>query len=118
MCKKLFFNEFYNMLVHIGKVIKRLVKEKGFTVTEFAEKINYSRRNVYEIFDKNTIDTGLLVKIGKLLNENLFLNYISETDIYKYKSNKTTKEEMEEILLLLKTEVKKLKEISAVKHKK
>lgn len=99
------------MSIHIGKIIQRLVKEKGFTVTDFAKKINYSRRNVYEIFEKNTIDTGLLIKIGKLLNDNLFLHYISEADILKYKNANTTKEELEDILINLKMEVKKLKDL-------
>ena len=76
------------MAVHIGKVIKGLVKQKGLGVTAFADKINYSRRNVYEIFDRETIDTGLLIKIGKILSENLFFNYLSDEEIAEYKNDK------------------------------
>ncbi|MBL7909915.1 MAG: helix-turn-helix transcriptional regulator [Bacteroidia bacterium] len=78
------------MAIHIGEIIKNLVKKKGISVTDFADKINYSRRNVYEIFDKKSIDTELLVKIGKILEQNLFLNYISEKDISELINNKKT----------------------------
>lgn len=99
------------MSIHIGKIIKKLVKEKGISVTEFADKINYSRRNVYEIFDKENIDTGLLVKIGKVLEENLFLNYLSDSDVSLFKNSKSTSEELQEILNNLRAEVGKLKDI-------
>lgn len=84
------FAEFSCMAIHIGEIIKNLVKKKGISVTDFADKINYSRRNVYEIFDKKSIDTELLVKIGKILEQNLFLNYISEKDISELINNKKT----------------------------
>ncbi|UPT68628.1 MAG: helix-turn-helix domain-containing protein [Sphingobacteriales bacterium JAD_PAG50586_3] len=69
------------MAVHIGKIIQALVKSKGISVTDFADMVNYSRRNVYEIFEKPTIDTGLLIKISKVLKKNLFFEYIKEEEI-------------------------------------
>ena len=100
------------MVVHIGKVIKKLVKKKGISVTGFADMINYSRRNVYEIFGRETIDTGLLIKISKVLEQNLFLNYISDSDLSELKNSKSTSEELKDILDNLKLEVKKIKEIN------
>lgn len=106
----LLFMEFSLMSIHIGKIIKKLVKKKAISVTDFADKINYSRRNVYEIFDRETIDSGLLIKINKVLEENLFLNYLTDEDINKFKNSKSTPEELKEILNNLKSEIKKLVE--------
>lgn len=45
------------------------------SVTEFAKKINYSRRNIYSIFEKESIDTSLLKKIGDILEIDFFVDY-------------------------------------------
>jgi predicted transcriptional regulator len=50
--------------LHIGKQIEEVLNSKGFTVAEFARRINKSRENVYSIFKRKTMDTGLLQKIG------------------------------------------------------
>ena len=71
------------MKVHIGKKIKEAVDKSGMTVTEFAEKINYSRRNIYsmlrlrsaQVFSKESIDTQLLLKIGKVLDQDFFNHF-------------------------------------------
>lgn len=99
------------MLIHIGKIIKKAVKKKGISVTDFADKINYSRRNVYEIFDRETIDTSLLIKINKILEENLFIHYLSESDINELKNSQPTPEGLKEIVNDLKSEIARLKEI-------
>jgi predicted transcriptional regulator len=69
------------MSIHIGKIIKDIVKSRQMDVTEFAKKINYTRRNAYKIFNKPSIDTNLLVKINKVLGENLFLNYLTDQEM-------------------------------------
>ena len=66
------------MKMHIGKKIQEAVKRSGMSVTEFAEKINYSRRNIYSIFDKESIDTSLLVKISEVLGHDFFSHYNSD----------------------------------------
>lgn len=45
------------------------------SVTEFASKINYSRRNIYSIFEKESIDTSLLGKISEVLGQDFFMHY-------------------------------------------
>ena len=64
-----------HMKPHIGKKIQEAVKKSGMSVTEFAEKINYSRRNIYSIFEKESIDTSLLVKISEVLSHDFFAHY-------------------------------------------
>ncbi len=107
------------MSIHIGEIIKNLVKSKGISVTEFADKINYSRRNVYEIFDKKTIDTGLLIKIGSVLGKNLFLLYVSDMEIAEHKADKkSTNDELVETVAQLKNIVTSLEKVDSVKFKK
>jgi hypothetical protein len=60
------------MEFHIGKLIKKRLEEIGMTKTEFARRINKTSQNVYDIFDRKTIDTGLLTAISETLNYNFF----------------------------------------------
>jgi len=63
---------------HIGQQIKIVIEQKGITITEFAKRINKSRENVYSIFTRKTIDTGLLAVISDVLDYDFFKN-LSET---------------------------------------
>src|SRR5688572_14952948 len=63
------------MKIHIGKKIKEAVKKSGMSVTEFAAQINYSRRNIYSIFEKESVDTSLLIKISEVLGQDFFTHY-------------------------------------------
>jgi hypothetical protein len=60
------------MEIHIGKLIKNRLEEIGMTKTEFARRINRTSQNVYDIFERKTIDTGLLFKISTILDSNFF----------------------------------------------
>ena len=62
-------------MVHIGEIIKRVVKEKGLSVTEFGKRISKHRRNVYDIFKRESVDTELLQKISKVLEHDFFIYY-------------------------------------------
>lgn len=48
------------------------------TVVRFADKLSYSRANVYKIFEKKSIDTDLLMRISSILEFDFFKE-ISET---------------------------------------
>jgi transcriptional regulator with XRE-family HTH domain len=74
----------YMKPVHIGKQIKEVFEKRGYTVAEFARRINMSRENVYSIFKRKTIDTGLLLNISKVLEHDFFVLYLTlNTDINK-----------------------------------
>ncbi|UPT65604.1 MAG: helix-turn-helix domain-containing protein [Sphingobacteriales bacterium JAD_PAG50586_3] len=98
------------MAVHIGKIIQALVKSKGISVTDFADMVNYSRRNVYEIFEKATIDTGLLIKISKVLKKNLFFEYITEDEAIEYANTLSNENELLAAIKDVKKTVTELKE--------
>ena len=102
------------MSVHIGKIIKETLKSKNIDVADFAHKINYTRGNAYKIFNKKSIDTDLLFKISKVLDENLFFNYITSDEIIKYKNDKVNSSDILSLLneikeILTPSQKKKLK---------
>jgi transcriptional regulator with XRE-family HTH domain len=70
-------------MLHIGKKIKEVLDLSNLNVAEFARKISVTRVNVYNIFERDTIDTGLLKKISKVLNHDFFSYYTSELPMVK-----------------------------------
>lgn len=56
----------------IGQIIKERVKSQNVNVTEFAKNIGMERTNVYDIYERESIDTGLLKKIGHELHYDFF----------------------------------------------
>jgi len=70
------------MAIHIGKRIKEELYKQGISVSTFAKKINRSRNVVYDIFERESIDTALLNKIGLILRLDFFSIY-SEQKEYK-----------------------------------
>ena len=66
------------MPIHIGRKIKEIFYKSRIRVYEFANGINKSRNVIYYIFKQETIDTGLLQKIGEVLNHDFFPYYIKD----------------------------------------
>jgi hypothetical protein len=66
------------MEIHIGQLIKKRLQETGVSKTEFARRINKTSQNVYDIFERKTIDTGLLYTISTILDFNFFEPYSLE----------------------------------------
>lgn len=56
----------------IGQLIKERIDAQNLQVTEFAKLIGTERSNVYNIFERESIDTGLLKKIGQVLHYDFF----------------------------------------------
>lgn len=89
----------FESMIHIGNQIKQLLEEKGLSISEFARRINFSRENVYSIFKRQTLDTGLLQKINKVLDYDFFQYYDAnakvstvredDTVVYKISTSKT-----------------------------
>lgn len=59
----------------IGQEVKKIVKKRGFTVEEMASALNVSKPNIFDIYRRQTIDTGLLERLCKVLNYNFFQYY-------------------------------------------
>ena len=65
-------------MINIGKLIHEQVKRQGKSVTWLAQQLNYSRTNLYKIFDKTSIDTDVLLRISQALNYDFFALYSQE----------------------------------------
>jgi hypothetical protein len=61
--------------MHIGEKIKARAKELRIGPTELARAIKTSKQNVYGIYLRETIDTGLLQKLSKALEFDFFAYY-------------------------------------------
>src|ERR1043166_5553304 len=68
------------MAIHIGKRIKEELYKQDMSVSTFARKINKSRNVVYDIFDRESIDTSLLNKIGLILRVDFFSLYSDQRE--------------------------------------
>ena len=63
--------------VEIGEKIKEVFDHRHLKLTDFADELGTVRQNVYRIFKKRHLDTGLLLKISQVLNHNFFQYYVS-----------------------------------------
>lgn len=92
--------------IHIGKQIKEVFDKKGFTVTEFAKRINKSRENIYSIFKRKTIDTGLLQIISGVLEYDFFTLYSSNDSSIEIEGLQEQNKLLREMNSLLKSKAK------------
>ena len=72
-----------DMSIHIGAIIKEELYKQGISVSAFAKKINRSRNVVYDIFERESIDTSLLNKIGLILHSDFFSVYSGQKEYRK-----------------------------------
>lgn len=65
--------------MHIGKRINQVVRQKGVSITWLAKKIHCDRRNIYDIFQRECIDTILLQRISMALEYDFFKDLSDDT---------------------------------------
>lgn len=87
--------------IHIGKKIKEILDKTPISVVDFAKGINLTRNGAYKVFEKETIDTGQLLSISKVLDHDFFA-YYEGIEVSGVKENKSeygyaTKDELEEV---------------------
>lgn len=73
--------------IHIGKKIKEVLDKTPISVVDFAKSINLTRNGAYKVFEKETIDTGQLQAISKVLNHDFF-NYYEQNPSSSAKETK------------------------------
>ena len=61
--------------MHIGKLIREQVDKQGKSGVWLANQLSCSRTNIYKIYDRPSIDTGLLLRISLILDYNFFAPY-------------------------------------------
>ena len=64
-----------NTTLVIGELIKEELKRQGKTSVWLAKELGCHRTNIYKVYGRATIDTGMLFHISKLLNVDFFKMY-------------------------------------------
>ena len=67
----------------IGILIKEELEKQERSITWFARKLSCDRSNIYRLFQKECIDTNLLVRISILLGKDFFSDlsdYVKEKE--------------------------------------
>lgn len=65
--------------MHIGQRIREVLSQKHKPVTWLAREIDCERTNVYNIFSRKEISTGLLQKICIILEHDFFKELSEDT---------------------------------------
>ncbi|OFY63773.1 MAG: hypothetical protein A3H98_06800 [Bacteroidetes bacterium RIFCSPLOWO2_02_FULL_36_8] len=108
------------MNFHIGEKIKTVVEKRGITKAELARRLNMSSTNIHKIFNRKSIDTGLLTSLSKELEFDFFNFYENQTTSTKHPAQKRFTEEAEKYKLnpvALSKEIARLKEEMMRKEK-
>lgn len=116
-------------MIHIGREIRDTVKRKKVSISQLADMINKSRPLVYDIFERESIDTGLLQKLSEVLEFNFFSfyqsgysaeepqeNYHARTENIEELKKKLSQKEQE--LDIAKNEIQYLKKINTLLEEK
>ena len=65
----------FGYMIHIGEEIQERLRKKRMKVVDFSRKIDTNRNNIYDIFNRKSIDSGLLMKISEALEFDFFRLY-------------------------------------------
>lgn len=65
-------------MIHIGQQIKEELHRQERSVSWLARKLVCDRSTVYAIFDRQSINTDVLLQISRILNVNFFEIYNRE----------------------------------------
>lgn len=58
--------------MHIGNIIKQTMEEQGRTTVWLAKQLSCNRSFIYRIYERPTIDTGVLKLISIALDRDFF----------------------------------------------
>ena len=76
----------YKNDVHLGQEIKRVLDEKHIPVSEFARRICCHRKNVYDIFNRKSLDIDRVIMISELLDYDFIENcYRAKPEALEFK---------------------------------
>ena len=65
-------------MMHIGRHIQKVLKDKGYTVVWFAKELSCHRTTIYKAFEKSSIDTQDLMRVSRVLNYDFFSDLSKE----------------------------------------
>ena len=76
----------------IGELIELEVRKQELSITDFANKICCRRNNVYNIFNRNSIDLALLARISNVLQHNFFYDIADDFSLVEITQDETAQE--------------------------
>lgn len=112
--------------IHIGTLINHRITESGIEMSRICKLLNYTPNEVAQIFQQEHIESGVLLKLSKLLQYDFFRIYSQHLILYapiaaenqtslsslpNFRKNIYTKELIDFILELVKTEQKTKQQI-------
>jgi transcriptional regulator with XRE-family HTH domain len=59
---------------HHGLLLERMIREKGYSISEFAQRITVNRRTVYNWLNQPILSAATIAAIDKALNSDYFAN--------------------------------------------
>jgi len=72
------------MKINAGQLVREVFKSTGLSVTELGKRVGTTRQNIYRIFDRKSIDSALLFRLGKAMSYDFykhFSDYMSDEGI-------------------------------------
>ena len=60
---------------HRGEIVQNAVKTSGFSVTTVAQRLNVTRKQVYNYFDNQKLPYETIIKIGKVIHFDFSENF-------------------------------------------
>ena len=66
--------------VHIGKEIRKVMKQRRITVVEVAAMLNLHRQSVYDMLSRDNIDVKRLALISELLDYDFYNALFGKSD--------------------------------------
>lgn len=58
--------------MHVGKRIREVLDEQGRAASWLAMKIHCERTNIYNVFKREDVSVGLLMKVSRILGHDFF----------------------------------------------
>jgi hypothetical protein len=87
------------MKQHQGEIIERAVRRSEISITELARRINTNRRSLYNWFQKPTLETSIIERIGKAIDHDFSSDFPNPPGIEKIKLNHKQSAEQVECVL-------------------
>jgi transcriptional regulator with XRE-family HTH domain len=106
-------------IIEIGQKIREVFENRNMKLTDFADELGTVRQNVYRIFKKRHVDTGLLLKISQVLGYNFFQYYVpAATSGGESQHDEAAPPEMQRQLELSRKEIQYLRRIISLMEEK
>ncbi|WP_442588635.1 hypothetical protein ACSBL2_21605 [Pedobacter sp. AW31-3R] len=92
-------------MIHLGKKLEEVAKERGVGATALSRQLNTTRENIYSIYTRESIDIPLLLLCCKVLNYNFFQHIYQEEPLlsFKLQEEQEKRAELEAAQLKIKT---------------